>query len=166
MSFHYPGWVMRLYLDLEGNSSIANKFCELACADSNLDLCDVADLPGTPFKDATKVFPMNWRFFPTLDKQVWIWNIIAIGTCSSNNLTRQRDRKAQLPMRVLRNQKICMKYEPSGHSPLKVPYVKYNYHGSVRHCLLPTHTSKSNLTLCIYLHDMIGTDYFAFKISF
>ena len=27
-------------------------------------------LPGNPVKDASKVFPMNWRFFPTLDHQV------------------------------------------------------------------------------------------------
>ena len=27
-------------------------------------------LPGNPVKDASKIFPMNWRFFPTLDHQV------------------------------------------------------------------------------------------------
>ena len=72
MPVYYPGWVMRLYLDLEGNTTTIRTFCAMACEDSNLDLCDVANLPGTPFKDATKVFPMNWRFFPTLDKQVQV----------------------------------------------------------------------------------------------
>ena len=27
-------------------------------------------LPGTPVTDASKIFAMNWRFFPTLDPQV------------------------------------------------------------------------------------------------
>ena len=28
------------------------------------------DLPGTPVTDVGTIFPMNWRFFPTLDPQV------------------------------------------------------------------------------------------------
>ena len=28
------------------------------------------DLPGTPVIDVGTIFPMNWRFFPTLDPQV------------------------------------------------------------------------------------------------
>ena len=34
----------------------------------------VWDLLGTPMKDATKVFAMNWRFFPTLDPQVDVYH--------------------------------------------------------------------------------------------
>jgi len=34
------------------------------------DICDARNLPGTPMIDASEVFPMNWRFFPTLDPQV------------------------------------------------------------------------------------------------
>ena len=64
------GWVMRLYFDLDKTDLIHGKLCDLACSDTNLDICDAANLPGTPMKDATKVFAMNWRFFPTLDPQV------------------------------------------------------------------------------------------------
>ena len=30
-------------------------------------------LPGTPMSNATFVFPMNWRFFPTRDPQVDVY---------------------------------------------------------------------------------------------
>jgi hypothetical protein len=66
----YPGWVMRLYYDLSEDEKVAGELCELACGSDHLDLCDVRQLPGTPMRDASKVFPMNWRFFPTLDPQV------------------------------------------------------------------------------------------------
>ena len=66
----YPGWIMRLYYDLDGNNPVLKNICKLACSDNNLDLCEVKHLPGTPVVDATNVFPMNWRFFPTLDPQV------------------------------------------------------------------------------------------------
>ena len=61
---------MRLYFDMQENSFIFEEFCDLSCKDSNLDLCDIRNLPGTPMIDAKEVFPMNWRFFPTLDPQV------------------------------------------------------------------------------------------------
>jgi len=70
MPIHYPDWIMRLYVDLERSSSTADKICALACTDSNLDICDVKYLPGTHLENATLMFPMNWRFLPTLDKQV------------------------------------------------------------------------------------------------
>jgi len=66
----YPGWTMRLYYDLAPNDPLLVDLCSLACKDSNMDLCYVKNLPGVPMKDATKVFAMNWRFFPTLDPQV------------------------------------------------------------------------------------------------
>jgi hypothetical protein len=66
----YPGWTIRLYFDLSKTDKLLNEICELACDDSNIDLCDVKKLPGTPLVDATEIFPMNWRFFPTLDPQV------------------------------------------------------------------------------------------------
>jgi hypothetical protein len=68
----YPGWVMRLYFDLDQNDPVLKMVCDLACSDINLDICYVAKLPGTPMIDATKVFAMDWRFFPTLDPQVII----------------------------------------------------------------------------------------------
>ena len=61
---------MRLYLDLSKTDQILNDICDLACNYTNIDLCDVKNLPGTPLVDATEIFPMNWRFFPTLDPQV------------------------------------------------------------------------------------------------
>ena len=71
---YYPGWIMRLYYDLDKNDPVLKDLCELACQDNNLDICDAKHLPGTPFKDASKVFAMNWRFFPTLDPQVFNFN--------------------------------------------------------------------------------------------
>jgi hypothetical protein len=69
---HYPGWIMRLYFDLDKNDPVLQELCKLACNDNNFDICDAASLPGTPMKNATEVFAMNWRFFPTLDPQVSI----------------------------------------------------------------------------------------------
>ena len=72
MPTYYPGWVMRLYIDYDLDDPIIRKLCNLACKPqySNLDICHMKQLPGTPLKDARKIFPMNWRFFPTLDPQV------------------------------------------------------------------------------------------------
>ena len=81
MPTYYPGWVMRLYIDYDLDDPIIRKLCNLACKPqySNLDICHVKQLPGTPLKDARKIFPMNWRFFPTLDPQVFTnsWGIIS-----------------------------------------------------------------------------------------
>ena len=63
---------MRLYTDYETEDQIFEKLCHLACRHQNLDICLVKELPGTPLSDASKYFPMNWRFFPTLDPQVSI----------------------------------------------------------------------------------------------
>ena len=68
---------MRLYLDLHEDPLIFREFCDLSCNDSNLDLCDVRNLAGTPMVDAKEIFPRNWRFFPSLDPMV------SILTCSS-----------------------------------------------------------------------------------
>ena len=66
---HYPGWIIRLYYDLAPDDPVLPKLCELSC-EKNLDLCDIQRLPGNPMENASLVFPMNWRFFPTLDPQV------------------------------------------------------------------------------------------------
>jgi hypothetical protein len=65
-----PGWSVRLYHDLEPGSPLLVDLCRLACAAPHLDLCYVRELPGVPLADAAKMFPMNWRFLPTLDPQV------------------------------------------------------------------------------------------------
>jgi len=63
---------MRLYINLETSDPLLKSICELACNNTILDICDVANLPGTPVKNASSIFGMNWRFFPTLDPQVSI----------------------------------------------------------------------------------------------
>jgi len=67
---HYPGYVMRLYIDLEESDPIWTELRTMEQNVTNLDLCDVKALPGTPFVNAREVFAMVWRFFPTLDPQV------------------------------------------------------------------------------------------------
>ena len=68
MPKYYPGWILRLDVYYESTDVTLRKLCNLACnyKYSNLDICHVKQLPGSiPFKDASKVFAMNWRFFPT-----------------------------------------------------------------------------------------------------
>jgi hypothetical protein len=60
----------RLYYDVDHTGSVQSALCDLACGNPNLDLCFIQKLPGTPTRNATTVFAMNWRFFPTLDPQV------------------------------------------------------------------------------------------------
>ena len=50
--------------------------------------------------------------------------------------------------------------------PLKVPNIEFNFNVSVRQCLLPTHTLKSNLMLGTHLHAMIRTHHFDLDIRF
>ena len=66
----YPGWIMRLYTDLDRNDPKLKEICDIACSDNNIDICLVDKLPGTPTTNATNVYARNWRFFPTLDPQV------------------------------------------------------------------------------------------------
>ena len=75
MPVYYPGWIMRLYVDFGQLNQfrykeIKDELCEIACTYPNFDICDASNLPGTPAEDASKIFPKNWRFFPTLDPQV------------------------------------------------------------------------------------------------
>ena len=75
MPKYYPGWVMRLYIDYDFEDPIFKELCHLACQPqySNLDICQMKQLPSIAFKDIEKIFPMNWRFLPTLDLQVPIF---------------------------------------------------------------------------------------------
>lgn len=70
--YYSDNWVIRLYYDLTYDDPVLPKLCELSC-EGNLDLCDIQKLPGTPMPNATWMFPMNWRFLPTLDPQVNIY---------------------------------------------------------------------------------------------
>ena len=66
----YPGYLMRVYVDVASEHPILKELKDLMGANSNLDVCDVNSLPGSRLADAPKMFPMVWRFFPTLDPQV------------------------------------------------------------------------------------------------
>ena len=68
---YYTDWVMWVYTDLDKFDRRFEDLCSLACQNPNLDICDARNLPGTPLVDAAKVFPRNWRFFPSLDPQVF-----------------------------------------------------------------------------------------------
>lgn len=70
ISKHYPGFLMRVYVDLDSADPVLANLRKLENSNTNLDICDVKALPGTPLFDATRVFAMVWRFFPTLDPQV------------------------------------------------------------------------------------------------
>ena len=79
---------MRLYYDINQDDDLMETLCEIACEYDNLDLCYIRwshhcyinqsmeneqtgrELPGTPEMDVSEMFPMNWRFLPTLDPQV------------------------------------------------------------------------------------------------
>lgn len=76
MRKYFPEWIMRIYFDLEPGDPVLKELCNLACHNDVLDLCHARKLPGTPIKDARKVFPMIWRFFPSLDLQVGCLKII------------------------------------------------------------------------------------------
>ena len=64
----YPNWIMRLYHDLDPNDEQFTQLCEFACKNPNFDLCHTKNIPG--LGNVQKLFPMNWRFLPTLDSQV------------------------------------------------------------------------------------------------
>ena len=66
----YPGWVMRLYHELDHGDHFMADLCWLACRNNHFDLCHAGKLPGVPMVDATNLFPKIWRFMPTLDTQV------------------------------------------------------------------------------------------------
>ena len=68
MPMYYPGWVLRLYYDLPKDHFLMTELCDLVCHDLNIDLCYVQNIPM--LGNVSKVFPMNWRFFPMLDPQV------------------------------------------------------------------------------------------------
>ena len=44
---HYPGWIIRLYHDIEEDDPLMGTLCEYACRYPDLDLCDIKNLPTT-----------------------------------------------------------------------------------------------------------------------
>jgi len=65
----YPGYVMRLYY--EAGPEVKTKLCRLACSEPSLDLCPANGVPK--LGNATKVYPLLWRFLPAIDPQVDIF---------------------------------------------------------------------------------------------
>ena len=71
MSKYYPGWIMRVYIDIDDISyPFLQDLCKLVCKNPILDICNIKNLPGTPYKNSQLIHSMNWKFFPTLDPQV------------------------------------------------------------------------------------------------
>ena len=66
---YYPGYVMRLYY--QASKTVKEQLCEIACSESSLDLCPASAIPK--LGNATKVYPLLWRFLPTIDPQVEIF---------------------------------------------------------------------------------------------
>ena len=69
-SFYNSSWVVRLYHDIGSDDPLMADLCSLACSNDQLDLCSVPQLPHPLLAKAVPMFPMIWRFFPTLDTQV------------------------------------------------------------------------------------------------
>ena len=69
-SFYNSSWSVRLYHDISPDHPLMVNLCNLACSTDRLDLCPVYQLPHHLLANAVNMFPMIWRFFPTLDPQV------------------------------------------------------------------------------------------------
>lgn len=82
-------WVMRLYTDLAPTDPLMGELCTIACNDNRFDICPVSVLPLPMLANATKMFPMNWRFFPTLDPQVELF-----GSRDLDSLVTEREAAA------------------------------------------------------------------------
>ena len=65
---HYPGWIIRVYYDLEPDDPEMRLLCDLACRNPSLDICHARNNPASG--DISQIFAMNWRFLPTLDPNV------------------------------------------------------------------------------------------------
>ena len=73
-SFYNSSWSVRLYHDIGPDDPLMVDLCKLACSNNRLDLCPVDQLPPHHLlANAVNMFPMLWRFFPTLDSQVDIF---------------------------------------------------------------------------------------------
>ena len=66
----YPGWKIRLYTDVDPEGRKMKTICRLACTHESFDICYALKLPGNPMTNVINMFPMIWRFLPTLDPQV------------------------------------------------------------------------------------------------
>ena len=113
MDKFYPGWIMRLYYDLEPSDPVMDEVCQLVCQYSNLDICDIQNLPGHPVKNASDIFAMFWRFFPTMDPQVDLY--------ASRDLdSRFSEREVEAVNEFIKSEKIihAMRDHPGHGIPL------------------------------------------------
>ena len=79
-SLYGEDWSMRLYHDINPSSPLHQQLCNLACSSTYLDICPVAELPSPSPSNASSMFPMVWRFLPTLDPQVQL----TLGCCQES----------------------------------------------------------------------------------
>ena len=47
---HYPGWVIRVYHDIEESDPLTRIFCEFSCKYELVDLCNARHIPASIFK--------------------------------------------------------------------------------------------------------------------
>ena len=69
-SFYNSSWSVRLYHDISPENPLMVDLCNLTCSNNRFDHCPVDQLPHPLLANAVHMFPMLWRFFPTLDPQV------------------------------------------------------------------------------------------------
>ena len=67
-TFYGPKWILRLHFQMSKNSTQWTKLCSLVCQEPNIDICDMEKNPK--LGNATRIFPLNWRFLPAIDSQV------------------------------------------------------------------------------------------------
>ena len=66
--------MLRLYHDTAPDDPLMSRLCSLACQTDLLDLCDVKTVPRqVAARQTANLFPMLWRFLPTLDPQVSVF---------------------------------------------------------------------------------------------
>ncbi len=66
---HYPGWVMRLYYDLQSEESpVLDELCQISCSEPMFDACDASR--NARLGNASILYPLVWRFLPAIDVQV------------------------------------------------------------------------------------------------
>ena len=74
-------WIMRLYHDISEDSESAGKICEIACKNSQIELCNVKNQKSNNNiqiagnnqdgeQQIHRIYPLIWRFLPILDPNV------------------------------------------------------------------------------------------------
>ena len=69
-TFYGDLWKIRVHHDIAPGSHLHEKLCRLSCSNHQIDMSHVKHLPHSLLPNASLLFPMNWRFLPTLDLQV------------------------------------------------------------------------------------------------